>query len=366
MIVKRYTGNDLEQIQQAIQQELGDGAVIVHTDQRNAKGLLGFGRRIYEVTAVAEGPAGPPAPLPEAVGNDLLEQQRLHYRGIRQAIRRLDERLEDVDEAQGHAALPPEARSCLAGIHDAWFPALRKAIRQRTEGNAPTLDDWRHALGEQLPVSPGLPFGPAHGQSGPSVCVFVGPTGVGKTTTLAKLASRCVLNDNLKVGMVTLDTFRLGAIDQLREYAKLLGVELTVAFSPSELQRHVAAFSDRDVVFVDTPGRSQFDAAGIQEIQQAIDELAKVEVVLHVTAGVRGVEAETIARSYRALRPTVLVLTKVDEAVCCDGLTRLFDQTDGIPVVYLTDGQRVPEDIHEAAPERLAELIVPIELAPSA
>jgi flagellar biosynthesis protein FlhF len=336
MIVKRYTGNDLEQIQQAIQQELGDGAVIVHTDQRNAKGLLGFGRRIYEVTAVAEGPAGPPAPLPEAVGNDLLEQQRLHYRGIRQAIRRLDERLEDVDEAQGHAALPPEARSCLAGIHDAWFPALRKAIRQRTEGNAPTLDDWRHALGEQLPVSPGLPFGPAHGQSGPSVCVFVGPTGVGKTTTLAKLASRCVLN------------------------------ELTVAFSPSELQRHGAAFSDRDVVFVDTPGRSQFDAAGIQEIQQAIDELAKVEVVLHVTAGVRGVEAETIARSYRALRPTVLVLTKVDEAVCCDGLTRLFDQTDGIPVVYLTDGQRVPEDIHEAAPERLAELIVPIELAPSA
>lgn len=380
MIVRRYTGNDLDQIHQTIRQEMGVDAVVVRTDERSAKGLFGLGRRQYEVTAVADDARPPvalaavaaaaPEPFPDTLGSQLIELERLHYRGIRQAIRQLDERLEEVD-ARMHAATGngdgiPLAKGCLGNVHDAWVSSLTRSMRARGMDGTPTVGDWRSTLAEQLPVAPGLPFGPADADVGPAVYVFVGPTGVGKTTTLAKIASRCVLDRRLKVGMVTLDTFRLGAIEQLREYAKLLGVELTVAFSASELRRHVAAFADRDVVLVDTPGRSQFDAAGIAEIQQALAELAHVEVLLHVTAGERASAAETIAQSYRSLRPTALVLTKVDEAVCCDGLTRLFAKTDGIPVAYLTDGQRVPEDLRAAEAGYLAELIIPLELAPSA
>ena len=376
MIVRRYIGTDLEQIQQAVLREMGREAVIVHSTQTSAKGFLGFARRRYEVVAVAEDHHSPaPAPaapegglpeLPENLGSQLLEQERLHYRTIRQALRRLDERLDEVDARMnaGGGDSFAKTKSCLGNIHDAWISSLARSVREKTA--APTVLDWRDALAGRLPVAPGLPFGPARPGDGPSVHVFLGPTGVGKTTTLAKLASRCVLNRQLKVGMITLDTFRLGAIEQLREYAKLLGVDLTVAFSASELRRHVADFADRDVVFVDTPGRSQFDQAGIREIQEALAGLARVDVLLHITAGARAAAAETIVRSYQPLHPTALVLTKVDEAVCCDGLTRLLDQTGGIPVVYLTDGQRVPEDIREAEAGRLAELIIPLELAPSA
>ena len=374
MIVKRYTGSDLDHMHRAIQEEMGDGAVIVHTQKQGKRRLLGFGGTQYEVTAVAEDanlPSPPSAPpVPDSLVNDLLEQQKLHYRGIRQALRRLDERLDEVDErigdGRGNDQDLAKARSCLVNVHDAWLPSLTRSVRASAGADQPSVEDWRNALREQLPVSPGLPFGPARTGAGPSVCVFVGPTGVGKTTTLAKLASRCVLNQKLKVGMVTLDTFRLGAVEQLREYARLLGVELAVAFSPGELRRHVAAFADRDVVLVDTPGRSQFDIEGIREIQRALDGLPRVDVLLHVTAGERACAAETIVHNYRPLRPTAIVLTKLDEAACCDGLTRLLDKTDGVPVAYLTDGQRVPEDIHEADPERLAELIIPAALAFSA
>jgi flagellar biosynthesis protein FlhF len=367
MIVRRYTGRGLEEIHDAIAREMGPHAVVVSTVKRRRRGLLGFPQTQFEVTAVAEDPKIPASIIrhdntehnPEN-HTELLEKQQIQYRGIRQAIRRIDDRLDDVDERiHGFAACMAEsARTWLANVHHAWIPQLAEIVHKRTADKTPSFNDWQNALAKRLNTRPGLQLNHAAHADSPRVCLFVGTTGVGKTTTLAKIASHCVLNRKLNVGMVTLDTFRLGAIEQLREYAQLLGVELAVAFSANELHRRLAAFNDKDVVLIDTPGRSQFDPAGRDDVEGVIGSVDRLDVLLHIAADQRGPTAETILHQYRPLGPTGIVLTKIDEAVCCDGLTRLLDRADDIPVCYVTDGQRVPEDLHKADPDRLARLII--------
>lgn len=372
MIVRRYTGTDLDYIQQTIVRELGDQAVIVHTARKKGKGFLGLGTRtLFEVKAAAEDAAIPATPQnqvrtsDETGDSDLLDQTRRHYRGIRHALRLLDDRLDDVDQRMlgllpaapaGHLASNP-----LDNVHDAWRAELARTAaqaRENSDSKEAPAPDWHRALAEMLPVGDGVTDQPRAENDTPNVYVFVGPTGVGKTTTLAKLASRCVLQNRQRVGLISLDTFRLGAVEQLREYAELLGADLRVAESADQLQRHVDDFADKDVVFVDTPGRSQFDGPGIRAIADVITDIRHSRVLLHAPASVREVAAATIVDKYRVLNPAALIITKTDEAVRCDGLTRLFDSAGRLPAVYLTDGQRVPEDIHPARAQALAELII--------
>jgi flagellar biosynthesis GTPase FlhF len=276
-------------------------------------------------------------------------------------MRLLDEKLADMDELMvmvNRRLETVDAPPLLENVHRSWQDSVLSRARELCGSDGvPDAAQLFTALVEQIPVQAGLEFSAADGRRGPSAFALIGPTGVGKTTTLAKLAAKCVLGENLKVGLVTLDTFRLAGVDQLREYAGLLGVELRVAFSATELTRHMEHFRDRDVILIDTPGRSQFDEEGIQAVRDGIGPVPGVCTLLTVPAGLRREDATSIVESYSALSPRGLVLTKSDEATRCDGLSTLFEKA-GVPVVYLTDGQRVPEDIHEASAEAVASMIV--------
>jgi flagellar biosynthesis protein FlhF len=175
---------------------------------------------------------------------------------------------------------------------------------------------------------------------------------------MAKLAAKCVLGEKLNVGLISTDTFRVAAVDQLREYAHLLGTELAVAFSNEELKQQLKNFHEKDVVFIDTPGRGQFDKMGIKSIRETIAEVAGLCVILAVPANIRQEDADAIVENYSDLTPSALIITKTDEASRCDGITKLLDSSK-LPVVYLTDGQRVPEDIHAASPGVLASMVMP-------
>lgn len=379
MKVRRYTGGSLERIRETIVKELGENAVIIGIKKIDVKGsgMLGIpkSKQAFEVMAAADDPVdvdklhasadGKPGPLQE-----IFETQKEQYRGIRSSIKLLDEKLADVDERVGQiaskAAVPvidasaPVAGSVpkqLENIHGKWRPLVAGLVGKITAGQPATDDDWHEALASMLKTAGGIMFRrtPA---ANPDVYVLAGPTGVGKTTTLAKLAAKCVLGERLNVGLISMDTFRVGAVDQLREYASLLGVELAVAFSPSELSAQLEAFHEKDVVFIDTPGRSQFDSLGIKSISECVGSVAGLCTLLVVPASVRKEDAEAIVASYGSLKPSALIISKTDEATRCDGLTSLLDIT-GIPVVYLTDGQRVPEDLHVASPGVVASLVMP-------
>jgi flagellar biosynthesis protein FlhF len=182
---------------------------------------------------------------------------------------------------------------------------------------------------------------------------LVGPTGVGKTTTIAKLAADYHLRQGLRVGLVTMDTFRVGGVDQLQAYAQILDLPVQVVTSPAEMQHAISRFADCDVVLIDSTGRSPRDSARIQHLHSIlqaahVDHLLLTLSATHDLASLRRAAAEF--RPLGSDIPTSLILTKVDEV---QNLAHLYPMlTDlQIPWRYWTNGQNVPEDLGVADPD---------------
>jgi flagellar biosynthesis protein FlhF len=190
---------------------------------------------------------------------------------------------------------------------------------------------------------------------------FVGPTGVGKTTTLAKIAAQLSLKRGLKVGIVAADTYRIAAVDQLRTYAEILGIAVEVASSPTDAARACERLGDVDVILIDTAGRSQNDRMKLSELRAflAAAEPDETHLVLSATAGARTLARE--AESFGALGIDRLVLTKLDEAASFGTLISLVERL-GTRVSFLTHGQEVPEHIETARGRRLASLVMGSEV----
>jgi len=187
--------------------------------------------------------------------------------------------------------------------------------------------------------------------------MLIGPTGVGKTTTLAKLAAQAV-KAGKKAAIINLDTFRIGAVKQVRIYARILGIPLTTAHTGEEFRSNLAKYAEnRDIVFIDTTGRNPRDEAYIESMAGLCKTEVPLELHLLMGANVDDESMIEAYRSYRKLPIDYLTFTKVDEAVRFGSLYNIL-VTYQKPVAYLTTGQRVPGDIESATVNRLAGLIV--------
>jgi flagellar biosynthesis protein FlhF len=190
-----------------------------------------------------------------------------------------------------------------------------------------------------------------------TVVALVGPTGVGKTTTIAKLAANFKLRDGVKVGLVTVDTYRVAAVEQLRTYAEIIDLPMHVVTSPREMRRALEELATMDLVLIDTAGRSPRDELKIQELKSFLAEadVDQVHLVLSLVASARGLEKT--AEKFRTVGLTALLLTKLDEA---PGLGAVLSAAHRIrlPISYFTTGQDVPDDIEAASAARAARLIL--------
>lgn len=373
MIVRRYKGKSLESLRATVLKEMGSKAVIVHTEKTGGDGILGSLKGTeYEVIAAVEdafqeGQINQGSEVDNEQLNELMASQKMQYQGLRKSMKRIDDTLGDLDAkikeiSKQQTALPPQnpfqsAFKELENVHPEWHNDIYLNASKNSQGTI-KAENWLEALADKIPSAGGILFRKTTG-SAPDVYAFCGPTGVGKTTTLAKLAAQAVLKDGLNVGLITIDTFRVGAVDQLREYANLLGAELAVVFTATEMEHQLKAFHDKDLVLIDTQGRGPFDNEGIEQIKTILEAIPSVNTLLHFPASIRRKDAIQNFKSFRRLNPVCTVITKADEANTCDGLTQLFE-TSSIPVVYVTDGQRVPEDIHPASAGLLARIIFPI------
>lgn len=191
----------------------------------------------------------------------------------------------------------------------------------------------------------------------PRVIALVGPTGVGKTTTVAKLAATYKLRHGKKVGLITSDTYRIAAVEQLRTYAGIIDLPLKVANTPEELGQAVADFGDCDVVVIDTAGRSQFNTRRLEELAEftAAANPDETHLVLSTTVG-DNVLRKT-AQSFKALGPDRCILTKLDEAVTTGPIAGLSHRI-GLPLSFITIGQEVPDDLEPARADRLARCVL--------
>jgi flagellar biosynthesis protein FlhF len=185
------------------------------------------------------------------------------------------------------------------------------------------------------------------GDSTPKVVVFIGPTGVGKTTTMAKVAAVLTLQKDLRIGLISLDNYRVAAPEQLKTYADIMGLSFDVAFTADEYRRIVNRQRYQDVILVDTAGRSPFNQRYVEELREMLMRNPPDEVHLVLSANMGGLDISAAVEKFRPLKFTHLDVTKIDESPHPGGIFNITRKAM-VPVRYFTVGQRVPEDIREA------------------
>jgi flagellar biosynthesis protein FlhF len=189
------------------------------------------------------------------------------------------------------------------------------------------------------------------------LAALVGPTGVGKTTTIAKLAANFRLKEKRRVGLITVDTYRIAAVEQLRTYADIIDLPMHVVSTPKEMRQTVERMNHLDLILLDTAGRSPKDEVRIQELKAFLSEAGADEVHLVLSSVAAARTLEQTAERFAAVGVTSLLLTKLDEAHGLGNLLPLV-RGGGLPLSYVTDGQNVPDDIQTADARRLARMIL--------
>ncbi|HET6419121.1 MAG TPA: flagellar biosynthesis protein FlhF [Geobacteraceae bacterium] len=194
-------------------------------------------------------------------------------------------------------------------------------------------------------------------KNGPRMIALVGPTGVGKTTTVAKLAAMYALKRKVRVALVTTDIFRAGAVEQLKTYAGILRVPMETASTKKELEKALAAHSDKDIILIDTAGKSARDCGKIEELSGLFTGDSGIEKHLCLSATTRDEDLQDIVSQFKKLTVHRVLFTKLDESRRL-GCIANIPVRNNIPLSYLTNGQRVPEDIETAGGKKVAQMVL--------
>ncbi len=368
-----------------VKRQFGQSAVILNTKSLSQGGLFGFGSKGYvEITAAremsdlpdsyrrgtlmrtarrgkdADGAARAMSPPSKAIGPRTSEALLSEIGTIKSLMTDL------VCESRRMRApvIPEKLYSSYLGLikNDvAERLALRIIGRVREALSEEQLRDPQavraqlaNSLESMLPVAGPIRVVPL---GEPTLIALVGPTGVGKTTTIAKLAANFRLREHRRVGLITVDTYRIGAVEQLKTYAQIIDVPLEVVSTPKQLKEAVARMGDREVVLIDTAGRSQRDTVKIKELQAFFRAVTphEVHLVLSGTSAM-AVMSEAIER-FEEIGIDRVILTKLDEALGFGVILSCLDKAKA-KLSYVTTGQDVPDDIAVGEGKTLAELIL--------
>jgi flagellar biosynthesis protein FlhF len=369
---QNFRGADVNEALSRVRAVLGPDAVIGSTRHVRSTGTFAPGHVVIEAArgpARATAPQDPPrlasrpsgatqtparaaAPVraPTPTSGESTSELGREVAALRAAVRALEAACSPRTHALG--------RLQMAGIEGQLASELA-ANAPRTRKKGQTAATWlRRRVGERLRVAPGLIARP-----GRQLIACVGPTGAGKTTTLAKLAVKAQLDLGRSVGVVSLDGFRVGAVEQWQRYAKLIGMPFFAARDAAGLSHALRAI-DSEIVLVDTEGQVPNGESLTQNLAASLEVGGNFEAhtLLVVPAWLRGSDVDRMVRTYRAPRPTAVVVTKLDEASNVGGVLHACLPTD-TPLAYLCAGPRVPEDLQDARIETVLDRLFTDEVA---
>jgi flagellar biosynthesis protein FlhF len=377
MQIKRFEAKTMTAALKMVKDEFGPDAVILTARSlRSGRGIFSAGPMSgVEVTAakdsgsVAYTAAGSYAPLPapERLAPQTAHGRRGLFQSLNQSLRSFGARRRPAESASADAGAAPELAELYQHLlsqelerelatdlvdHLKRLPGYDR--RFGTERLRPLLAGILHDMGLRR----------ADGAPRPRALVLVGPAGVGKTTTAIKLAADLRLRQHRTPALLTLDDVRIGAIEQLRIYAGILGVPLAVATSPEETQRALAGLGDADTLIVDTPGISPGEADRLSALRPILDELPSREVHLVLSAASRDKDLQRIVDAWKAVAIHRLIFTRLDEAGAWGAVLNLMVRTQ-LPVSWVSTGPRVPEDLVTEPLELLLDRMLPTAPADS-
>jgi flagellar biosynthesis protein FlhF len=392
MEIRTYRAKSLQEALDLVRADLGADAAVLHTREVKSGGLFRMFNRARHIEVTASEGVDVPSRLPERVQRREQAHDRASlpaagpvgfeasYRSqFRQTCTQLhrDNQASDlhsmVEELCRQKAdraseeLPATLFHIFTDMIEADVDeAIARELIERVRSTAPAHDLSDSTLVRsrvaQLVEDQIITCGPIHVPPGsaPRLVALVGPTGVGKTTTIAKLAANHRLRQKLRVGLITVDTYRIAAVEQLRTYADIIDLPMEVVSTPREMREAVARMHDLDLVLMDTAGRSPRDEVRIQELKSMLAEADADEVHLVLSAVAGASNLAHTAEKFAEVGATGLILTKLDEATGLGNLLPLLSRSK-LPLSYLTHGQNVPDDIAIAEKSRLAAMMLGIK-----
>ena len=417
MKIKTYRSDSVPKALEQIRKDLGDGAVILSTRRTKKRKLLGLVPSLaYEITAAAEPEASngaeshslphetyeisdkppvtasedPSLARPAAVAKEAsvkgeaeeksmqprLEQLSAEIQKLKTMVRRRQSaasaswalelskqpgagftKSSQLDWKTAQASARLLSRLVSEGMDEGLAHSLVRYASQQTEQAEPDLEGvlqsrLQEALERMVETSPI----PAPQEETARAAIFIGPTGVGKTTTIAKLAAVFSLGEGRRVQLLTLDTYRIAAAEQLKTYADIIGVPIRVLHSLEELGQALRKSDGRDTVLIDTSGHSHKKADSYRPLADFLKDRVTVEKHLVLSLTTKAEDLRGIIEGFSVFIPDKLVFTKLDETSSFGALSEGI--LSGLPISYLTNGQAVPDDLQVPSPQSVAELIV--------
>ncbi|WP_291582937.1 flagellar biosynthesis protein FlhF [Clostridium sp. UBA6640] len=390
MIIKKYVATNMNEALTRIRQELGKDAVIISQRRIKKNGIKGFfGKKVLEVTAATESNEKENF----EVDLDIVrpkehrkeDEKNLIDAILRSQISRNNDKFSETKNVRNDEVLIEEKEnteiykevmemknmitSLLNGeinssigdtdktnlgliLEDAdvCTEVTENILNSINSGGSEEekLEEVKKIIGDMVSIEELDVEG---------TVAFIGPTGVGKTTTIAKLAGRLALVEKKKVGLITIDTYRIGAVEQLKTYAEIMNIPFKVVFTMKDMEAAIESMKDCETILVDTTGRSSKNTMQLSELRAFVEKTNAKSVNLVVSATTKNKDIKIISDSYKALNFNRVIITKLDETSTYGSILNIIKEV-GVPLSFITTGQNVPEDIKCPESSEIASLII--------